>query len=39
MIRERTKIGLEAAKRARRKLERRFKLSAEDRCDIVHMIR
>jgi DNA invertase Pin-like site-specific DNA recombinase len=39
MIRERTKIGLDAAKRAGRKLGWRFKLSDEERRHIVHMIR
>jgi DNA invertase Pin-like site-specific DNA recombinase len=37
-IRERTKIGLDAAKRAGRKVGRRFKLSDEERRHIVHMI-
>jgi DNA invertase Pin-like site-specific DNA recombinase len=39
MIRERTRIGLDAAKRAGRKLGPHFKLSEADRCQIVHMVR
>jgi len=39
MIRERTKIGLDAANRTGRKLGRRFKLSDEERRHIVRMIR
>jgi DNA invertase Pin-like site-specific DNA recombinase len=39
LIKERTRIGIEAAKRAGRKLGPHFKLSDETRQHIVHMIR
>jgi DNA invertase Pin-like site-specific DNA recombinase len=39
IIKERTKAGLEAAKRAGRKLGRRSKLSDEDRRQIAYLVR
>jgi DNA invertase Pin-like site-specific DNA recombinase len=39
LIKERTRVGIAAAKRAGRKLGRRFKLSEEDRTQIVHLVR
>ena len=39
IIRERTKAGLAEARKAGRKLGRRFKLSEEDRKQIVYLIR
>jgi DNA invertase Pin-like site-specific DNA recombinase len=39
IIRERTKAGLAEARKAGRKLGRRFKLSGEDRRQIVYLVR
>src|SRR6516225_1282960 len=39
LIRERTKAGLAEARKARRKLGRRFKLSKADRQQIVYLVR
>jgi DNA invertase Pin-like site-specific DNA recombinase len=39
LIKERTRTGIDAARRAGRKLGRRFKLSEEDRKQIVHLVR
>ena len=39
LIRERTRVGIEAAKRAGRKLGPHFKLCEADRKQIVHLIR